>query len=177
MLGTGRPFTIELVAPKRPFHGPEALEQAVDAINAGGLMGVDGLSPCEMTSMSTRMKEGEEAHRKDYRCCVHLSRPVSAADVALLNGTRDLVCQQLTPMRVLHRRTLMVRERTIHAMHAERLSSRILMLDLTTQAGTYVKEFVHGDFGRTSPNLGALLGCAADIMQLDVMGLHDSHAQ
>ena len=45
------------------------------------------------------------------------------------------------------------------------------LLDLTTQAGTYVKEFVHGDLGRTTPNVGALLGCEADILQLDVVGL------
>ena len=118
---------------------------------------------------------GEETHRKEYRCVVVLSRAVTKADVALLNKTQELVCQQLTPMRVLHRRTLMVRERTIHAMRAERLSSRFLQLDLTTQAGTYVKEFVHGDFGRTLPNLGSLLGCEADILQLDVMGLQDAH--
>ena len=91
----------------------------------------------------------------------------------MLNGTTELVCQQLTPMRVLHRRTLMVRERTIHSMRAVLLSPKMLQLDLTTQAGTYVKEFVHGDFGRTTPNLGALLNCSADIMQLDVMGLQD----
>ena len=29
---------------------------------------------------------------------------------------------------------------------------------LETQAGTYVKEFVHGDFGRTRPSLANLLG-------------------
>ena len=74
-------------------------------------------------------------------------------------------------MRVLHRRTLIVRERTVHAMSAIKLSSRFLQLDLTTQAGTYVKEFVHGDLGRTTPNVGALLGCEADILQLDVVGL------
>jgi hypothetical protein len=28
---------------------------------------------------------------------------------------------------------------------------------------------VHGDFGRTLPNVGSLLGCAADILSLDVM--------
>ena len=68
-----------------------------------------------------------------------------------------------------------VRERTIHAMRAEKLSSRYLMLDCTTQAGTYVKEFVHGDLGRTVPSLGSLLGCSADILQLDVMGLREMH--
>ena len=119
------------------------------------------------------MKEGEEAHRKDYRCVVALSRRITPSDLALINGTTEVVCQQLTPMRVLHRRTLIVRERTVHAMRAVQLSGRFLQLDLTTQAGTYVKEFVHGDFGRTVPSLGSLLKCEADILQLDVLGLHE----
>ena len=95
------------------------------------------------------------------------------ADLAKINGTTEHLLQQKTPLRVLHRRTLMVRERTIHAMRATRLAPRFVQLDLTTQAGTYVKEFVHGDFGRTRPSFGELLGCSADILQLDVMGLHD----
>lgn len=41
-------------------------------------------------------------------------------------------------------------------------------LHLTTQAGTYIKEFVHGDLGRTVPNLGEILGCEVDIIALDV---------
>lgn len=40
------------------------------------------------------------------------------------------------------------------------------------QAGTYVKEFVHGDFGRTRPSLGGILGCQADILQLDVTSVN-----
>jgi tRNA pseudouridine synthase 10 len=45
---------------------------------------------------------------------------------------------------------------------------RFFLLELDTQAGTYIKEFVHGDFGRTSPSVGEILGCEADILQLDV---------
>jgi hypothetical protein len=42
-------------------------------------------------------------------------------------------------------------------------------LDIKTQAGTYIKEFVHGDFGRTQPSLGQLLGgVCVDIVALDV---------
>ena len=37
-----------------------------------------------------------------------------------------------------------------------------------TQAGTYIKEFVHGDFGRTVPNLRTILGVQVDIVALDV---------
>ncbi len=33
----------------------------------------------------------------------------------------------------------------------------------------YIKEFIHGDLGRTKPNLGDLLDCYADIMALDVL--------
>jgi hypothetical protein len=35
----------------------------------------------------------------------------------------------------------------------------------------YIKEFVHGDFGRTSPSLGSLLGTCGrvDILSLDVV--------
>ena len=33
---------------------------------------------------------------------------------------------------------------------------------------SYIKEFVHGDFGRTKPNLGDLLNTETDILQLDV---------
>nr|GLL37071.1 putative tRNA pseudouridine synthase Pus10 isoform X2 [Ipomoea trifida] len=35
-------------------------------------------------------------------------------------------------------------------------------------AGTYIKEFVHGDLGRTHPSIGSMLGCRAEILQLDV---------
>lgn len=33
---------------------------------------------------------------------------------------------------------------------------------------SYIKEFVHGDFGRTKPNIGSLLNRTADILELDV---------
>lgn len=46
----------------------------------------------------------------------------------------------------------------------------IFELNLVAQAGTYIKEFVHSDFGRTFPNLASILGdCNTDIIHLDVM--------
>ena len=45
---------------------------------------------------------------------------------------------------------------------------QLFLLKLATQAGTYVKEFVHGDFDRTVPNLANILGCDVDIIALDV---------
>jgi tRNA pseudouridine synthase 10 len=68
-----------------------------------------------------------------------------------------------------NRRTLSVRKKTIHAVSCQRINEHFFIMDLTTQAGTYVKEFVHGDLGRTMPNVGSLLQCDADILQLDVL--------
>ena len=42
--------------------------------------------------------------------------------------------------------------------------STIVVLDRVS----YIKEFVHGDFGRTQPDLGSLLGVDCDILELDV---------
>ena len=44
----------------------------------------------------------------------------------------------------------------------------VFKLRLATQAGTYVKEFVHSDFNRTKPSIQSLLGVDTDILALDV---------
>lgn len=59
----------------------------------------------------------------------------------------------------------------MHWLKARRLNDHFLELRLSTQAGTYIKEFVHGDLGRTRPSLRTLLGSPADILQLDLEGL------
>lgn len=48
---------------------------------------------------------------------------------------------------VLHRRANLTRPRIIHSLRAERLpgQDQYFVLHLRTQAGTYVKEFVHGE--------------------------------
>lgn len=46
-------------------------------------------------------------------------------------------------------------------------------MDVTTSAGTYVKEFVHSDEGRTTPSLKELLGVDwAKVLELDVLEVH-----
>lgn len=45
----------------------------------------------------------------------------------------------------------------------------LIVLDIITQAGTYIKELVHGEFGRTEPSISALIKKDIDIIALDVM--------
>jgi tRNA pseudouridine synthase 10 len=97
---------------------------------------------------------------------------MSAACLEPLNAVVDLVLDQKTPLRVLHRRTLMVRHKVIHRLKVRQVSPTLAVLLVLSSAGTYIKEFVHGDLGRTTPNVGSLTGTNCDIMQLDVVGLY-----
>jgi len=172
MLGDGRPFMFELVDPKLHIVTAAMLAEVSDQINTKqpALVRVRDLQVVTREDTET-LKDGETSKTKTYCCVVWVERDPSDADLVRLE-VADLVLEQHTPIRVLHRRTNMVRPRTVHWMKCTRLKPHYLKLWLSTQAGTYIKEFVHGDFGRTTPNVGTLLGkeCGAvDILSLDVV--------
>lgn len=43
------------------------------------------------------------------------------------------------------------------------MAEKHLVVYVLSSAGTYIKEFIHGDLERTVPNLGGILGTEADI--------------
>ena len=130
------------------------------------------------------LKEGEDAKRKTYRALCVISKEFSIDWVKeKLEAITDLELAQHTPIRVLHRRADAKRLRSVYYMKVEsppmtslpegtvnesNPEHQMFILTLATQAGTYVKEFVHGDFGRTEPNVAQILGCDVDIIALDV---------
>jgi hypothetical protein len=81
---------------------------------------------------------------------------------------------QETPLRVLHRRSSDKRSRYILSLWACRISDHWIRLRLCTSAGTYVKEFCHGDCGRTQPSISSLLGGRVDITELDCEGIESN---
>jgi tRNA pseudouridine synthase 10 len=73
---------------------------------------------------------------------------------------------------VLHRRTENTRQKTIFSLDVERLNDHFAIVSLNASAGAYIKEFVHGDFGRTSPSFCDIVFrrfVRCDILQLDVL--------
>ncbi|MBN1109838.1 MAG: hypothetical protein JXA45_03665, partial [Methanomassiliicoccales archaeon] len=73
-----------------------------------------------------------------------------------------------------HRRADLKRERCIVYVVLEGLQGDMMTLRLRTESGTYVKEFVHGDQGRTEPNLSEMLGVPLTVDSLDVIGIIDN---
>ena len=175
MLGTGRPFVLEILSPHAATIDFAAAERAVSEFYGGAAFAtIEGLAYTS-AEITVAMAKHSSEKKKTYRAVVYSSRPIlSDADpllVAANTTVKDLVVQQDTPLRVLHRRSLLSRPKTIHSLTLRRINNNWLVADLETQAGTYIKEFVHGDMGRTVPSLGTLLDSRMDIIQLDVLGM------
>lgn len=170
MLGSGRPFLIE-VSNARCSPSMVDVLQITARVNSSAekYVMVKNLRVVGSEAWNL-MREGEAEKQKQYTALAWISRPLMDEDLHIISSAKDLEISQGTPIRVLHRRSPLERKRVIHWMKIEKIvgSDQFFLLHLCTQAGTYIKEFVHGDLGRTSPSIGSLLACRAEILQLDV---------
>lgn len=185
---TGRPFVYEIFDALR-FPSMEALQTIVHEINAftddndspdprsygRNSMGVGISSELNFVASSSfkKLQDETEDKVKHYGCLCWSEKPLPATDKDLMErlGRFPMELQQRTPIRVLHRRSNTVRIRHVLSCHARRIDEHHLRLNISTSAGTYVKEFVHGDLGRTEPSVATLLGCNTDILELDCEGI------
>jgi len=171
MLGTGRPFAIECCNPKKAKFTSDELSKLQADFNKLNLdVSINDLKVLSKNDIK-KLKEGEEEKRKGYTALCVTSDKVDTEKLSELASLKDLKLEQLTPIRVLHRRANAVRIKTIHEMSftTDGLPPNMFKVNLITSAGAYVKEFVHGDFNRTKPSLKTLLGVDTDILALDVM--------
>jgi tRNA pseudouridine synthase 10 len=165
MLGDGRPFVLELLAPRRRTLDLPAL---CDDVNdrAVGKVEVSSLSFVDRDKVAL-LKELHATKR--YRALVEFEEPVSSER---LDEALSALCgeiEQRTPHRVSHRRGDRVRHRRLLSASGEVESARRAVLELESEGGLYIKELVSGDGGRTNPNLSDRLGTDALVTELDVL--------
>lgn len=84
---------------------------------------------------------------------------------------------QRTPERVAHRRADLIRRRTVFEVHQPVIemteeNGREIEVTMRCESGTYVKETVHGDSGRTQPSIASLLKAKCEVIWLDVGDIH-----
>jgi len=168
MLGSGRPFIVEVKSPKRRRVD---LEKVAGEINASGKVEV-----LDLRFVSA--KEAEEVltknHRKEYLALVLVEdgvTPEEAEEVA--RKLRDLEIRQRTPWRVRKVRADKVRVRRVHEAEARWIDDKHFELRLVTDGGLYIKELISGDRGRTRPSVSELLGKKAWCERLDVLNILD----
>lgn len=170
MLGEGRPFVFEVLKARRPVVDLAELEQEINR-RAEGRVEVRGLRYCGRR----RVVEIKEARcPKEYVARIRFAAPVDAADMARrmaeLHARGRIAIGQNTPARVAHRRADLERERWIELRHCERAGDDWLVT-LRSAHGTYIKEAISGEGGRTRPALSELLGAPCSCVELDVAAI------
>ncbi len=63
----------------------------------------------------------------------------------------------------------MVRGKYIYECQIESVNGAMATLTLETESGTYIKELISGDNGRTKPNISEMIGIPCEVTELDVI--------
>ncbi|WXG42998.1 MAG: tRNA pseudouridine(54/55) synthase Pus10 [Promethearchaeati archaeon SRVP18_Atabeyarchaeia-1] len=172
MLGSGRPFILEVKEPKTRSVDFQAVAERIrnDSQDRVEVLDLRPSSRDELRKIKTMATKAE----KTYRAIVAVERDVSEEDVKRL--TADLsgaLIKQRTPLRVLHRRADKVRIKKVYNLQINLISPRKMEVTVTTQGGLYVKELVSGDENRTAPSFSQILAMRADCQELDVVDVAD----
>jgi len=164
MLGTGRPFVIEVSNPRTRSPDPGALETDIND-RADGRAEVDDLALATY-EMVERVKE--LAAEKTYSAEVEFAESVDeSAFRDALEVLRGATIEQDTPERVSHRRADRTRTREVYGIEGD-LDGRTATIEVRGEGGLYIKELLHGDGGRTEPSLAGQLGVGVAVTELDV---------
>jgi tRNA pseudouridine synthase 10 len=163
MLGRGRPFVFELVGAHNRNVDLEELRRQIHATSDGAIE----LAPFVEVSRERVAYWKQAQFQKLYRASVVLSSPVAGKAGTDLRGWKGTIAQR-TPQRVAHRRADLERKREVQILELNPVDSAHLELRTRCDHGTYVKEWISGDEGRTQPSLSSLLGVACSCESLDV---------
>jgi len=165
MVGTGRPFILEVVAPKKRSVDLACLETEINR-TAGGRVSVAIKRWADHAEVETL--KSNKAHKK-YRILVEVDGELSADEFAnALKSLNGVTIQQRTPERVAHRRADKIRERKVLDIGFVGEQDGRFVVEVLGEAGLYIKELVSGDSGRTIPSLAEILKRKAHVTSLDV---------
>ncbi|KAI5190090.1 tRNA pseudouridine synthase 10 [Nematocida minor] len=166
----------------KPFEIPYGMSSEVELID---MYLVDG------SRAMKDMKMIEEEHCKEYGVLVHTKAARETVEQKIASSyweetegyyalkSPNLLLAQKTPIRVMHRRANLTRDKILHTCKilVDKESSKegtALQMEIKSSSGTYIKEFVNGDMGRTSPSMSEIVGEYCDVVELDVLGIEDT---
>ncbi len=160
-----REFVLELVEPLNRNLDLEELQEEVNSSqNKVEIFDIQNTHKDKAADIKQKHAD------KTYRAEVKLDEEVSEEDLEKLSKIEGEVVQR-TPQRVEHRRADKNRERQVYSISWEKLDNKKIELEVEAEAGTYIKELVHGDDGRSDPSVTELLGTAAEVEKLDVIDI------
>ncbi len=170
MLGNGREFIIEAWEPRKRSIDLEELKARVNSSE----MGIE-IENLRFTTKKQVQELKASDYYKTYEATVQSPRLIDAEK--LKGAARELtgkVIYQRTPLRVSGRRSDITRHREVRDALVMDVEGSTARIQITAQAGTYIKELVSGDGGRTDPSLTKLYGSDLTVSELDVVKIHRS---
>lgn len=165
MLGSGRPFVLEIKEPKLRKLDLAKIEEEVNRINEGKTA-YHGLHVCER-KRKAEIKQSSPDTYKVYEALVKCDGPFDTDRLEELTKLDEI--HQQTPLRVLRRRADKVRVKHVLGLSYEIIDDVTFTMRIKTEGGLYIKELISGDEGRSHPNVGEILGVNAICEQLDVI--------
>lgn len=161
----GRAFVVEVIKPTEKVD----LNEIEKKINKRGEIKVKDLKYVNKGFVSL---VGDSHFDKVYEVKVEIEN-FEKKDKEKILGLKNITIEQQTPERVKHRRKDMVRKRKILNIEIKDIKDKILTMEITAEAGTYIKEFIHGDNGRTKPSISEVLNKKARCEELKVIKIMD----
>ena len=165
MLGSGRPFVLEIKEPKIRNLDLAKIEQEINIINKGKTS-YHNLHVCER-KRKAEIKQSSPDTYKVYNALVKCDEAFDKDKLEELTKLDEI--HQQTPLRVLRRRADKVRIKHVLDLSYEIIDDRTFNMRIKTEGGLYIKELISGDEGRSHPNVGEILGVNAICEQLDVI--------
>ncbi|MHA1302265.1 MAG: tRNA pseudouridine(54/55) synthase Pus10 [Candidatus Heimdallarchaeaceae archaeon] len=168
MLGSGRPFVLEVTKPKIRTLNLEELTKRINAYaqNKVEVLNLRWSSKEEVAYLKTQAQQAV----KKYRAIVKFAKAVSDEDIKHIeNSFYEQELSQQTPNRVKHRRADKIRKKVVYSVKCKRIDEKRIEAIITCAGGTYVKELISGDEGRTEPSFSSEVGIQAICEELDVL--------
>ncbi len=168
MLGNGREFVMEIVDPvKRNISLNEFMEK-VNNSNKNVFINNLGFVNKE------KIKEIKEAkYDKTYIAIIELPDNIDINKFKeSISVFKNKIIDQRTPLRVIGNRSDLIRKKEIKYINIEDIHDNIARIKIRAESGTYIKELINGDNGRTVPSLSSICNSDIKVKNLDVVNIN-----
>ncbi len=175
MLGNGRPFILELKNPKIRTLDLKKIQNKVNKSNKKKIKVTD--LQYSSKEQVKNLKLNAENTKKVYKALVISKEKISKGNfddlLKKLKGVYEKQnLQQRTPLRVSHRRADKIREKKIFRVEGKFIKPDVSEFIVEAQGGTYIKELISGDNGRTTPSFSDIYGFSLECKKLDVLKIY-----
>ncbi|HUW91224.1 MAG TPA: tRNA pseudouridine(54/55) synthase Pus10, partial [Candidatus Nanopelagicaceae bacterium] len=175
MLGNGRPFILELKNPKIRTLDLKTIQNKVNKSNKKKIKVTD--LKYSSKEQVKNLKLNAENTKKVYKALVISKEKISKGNfddlLKKLKGVYEKQnLQQRTPLRVSHRRADKIRVKKIFRVEGKFIKPDVSEFIVETQGGTYIKELISGDNGRTTPSFSDIYGFSLECKKLDVLKIY-----